>query len=47
MGKRQFSDEYLVDHLKTYIGNKNQVPTRKEFQEYNKQVAIAICNRWG
>lgn len=47
MGKRKFSDEYLIECLKSYIeDNDNEVPTRKEFENYNKQVAIAISNRW-
>ncbi|MCT4564043.1 MAG: hypothetical protein N4A68_06950 [Maledivibacter sp.] len=45
--KQSLSDEYLIECLKTYIKKNNEVPTRKKFTKYNKQVANAIGNRWG
>lgn len=47
MRNRRFSDEYLIKCLKSYIEEKKEIPTIKEFQNHNKQVGIAICNKLG
>lgn len=47
MAKQSFSDDYLIECLKSYIAGKSEIPTKKEFQNHNKQVANAIANRWG
>ncbi|SKC90402.1 hypothetical protein [Maledivibacter halophilus] len=47
MRKTKFSDEDLIKCLKSYIQENNEIPTIKQFQKYNKQVGISICNRIG